>query len=75
MAASNRSCGCITTSRSFNIVLLFRKPLSFPAGTKVEITPMSAGTVALLTYFNSETGTVKTAVFTTPLRWNCTQTR
>jgi hypothetical protein len=24
-------------------------------------------------YFNSATGTVKDAVFTTPLRWNCTQ--
>jgi len=27
----------------------FRQPLSFPAGTKVEITPVSAGTLALLT--------------------------
>ncbi len=26
-------------------------------------------------YFNSETGTVNDAVFTTPLRWNCTQIR
>ena len=24
-------------------------------------------------YFNSATGTVNDAVFTTPLRWNCTQ--
>lgn len=33
----------------FQHSFLFRKSLSFPAGTKVEITPMSAGTVALLT--------------------------
>ena len=27
----------------------------------------------LNTYFNSDTGTVNAAVFTIPLRWNCTQ--
>jgi len=32
----------------FQHAYYYRKPLVFPAGTKVEITPVSAGTVALL---------------------------
>ena len=38
---------------------LYAKPLSFPAGTKVEITPMSAGTVALLWNPRVATSTLK----------------
>ena len=62
---------------------LYRNPIELPAGTKIHGVPPGS-TVLLLplprlraaaAYSSSLTGTSKWAVFTTPLRWNCTQMR
>jgi len=45
-----------TYKPQFQHTYFYTKPLSFPAGTRVEITPMSAGTVALLATSNLKPG-------------------
>ena len=53
----------------FDHPFYFKSALAFPAGTRIKVTPPDSGAISLLTgYFNSDTGTLKTAVFTTPLR-------
>ena len=61
---------------------LYRTAIDLPAGTKIRGVPClnrpsaSSGRAATPErYSSSLTGTSKCAVFTTPLRWNCTQTR
>ena len=68
-------------SAKFAHPFLYRNPIELPAGTKIHgvprarrclLLPAAPATVRLLQLL---TGTSKCAVFTTPLRWNCTQTR
>ncbi len=61
---------------------LYRNAIELPAGTKIHgVPPGFHGAAAARGshhdegYSNSLTGTSKWAVFTTPLRWNCTHTR
>ena len=82
MAASSRSYGSNITSAKFAHPFLYRNAIELPAGTKIHGVPPGS-TVLLLPaapasdqrYSNSLTGMSKCAVFTTPLRWNCTHTR
>ncbi len=78
-------------SAKFAHPFLYRTAIELPAGTKIHGVPPGSTVLLLpllrprelLTseradvagYSSSLTGTSKCAVFTTPLRWNCTHTR